>query len=666
MGPDRPDEQGRVLGNWRLGQLLGEGGFGAVYEAQHVELSDRRAAVKLLHPQLSRQSELRRRFINEANAASRADHEHIVQIFDGGTDPSGTCFVAMELLRGRSLSKALAPGPLSPERVVHIGSQVASALAAAHRARIIHRDLKPDNIFLVERQNNPDFVKLLDFGVAKVVEDDRLTKTGVILGTPAYMSPEQWRCVPDLDGRADLYSLGVILFRCVTGELPFQARTVFDWMQAHLFAPAPDACERVTLPRALNELIHHLLAKAREDRPSSAQEVSEALARCLDTTLKASQSHPALSPAVPSLVSAAEYESSALPTARPVPVPVPVARPARDVLPVVALRPATAHKPAKSIWLSLHDLSSVSRSLVRRPVGNLIAFATGGLALTLGIAWLTGVQQPFGRQSAPVAAGLAPAGQGGVASQGSEKSAPPSMNAQSERASRRWTLPEKMVELGPGKLPPLPAGPAALRSRSGTALPVSVPHFALGRYEVSLQEYRAFAEAAHLPPPNPWTGVENYEQLIHTPVNQVTRAQATAYCASIQLPGNPERRGRLPYRSEWEFAARNGQPGRYYLWRSAFHVGSVNFQRQAADLRPLVDVDSQPNAQSYHGISHLFGNVAEWMADDTAVPPGKPLGLTCGGNYLSKSEAELADCLPWDPERASGSIGFRCALDLPE
>jgi len=662
MGLDRPDEHGRVLGNWRLGQLLGEGGFGAVYEAQHVELSDRRAAVKLLHPQLSRQIELRRRFINEANAASRADHEHIVQIFDGGTDPSGTCFVAMELLRGRSLTKVLDSGPLSPERVVHIGSQVASALAAAHRARIIHRDLKPDNIFLVERQNNPDFVKLLDFGVAKVVEDDRLTKTGVILGTPAYMSPEQWRCVPDLDGRADLYSLGVILFRCVTGEFPFQARSVFDWMQAHLFSPAPEACERVTLPRALNDLIRHLLAKAREDRPPSAQAVSEALARCLDTTLKASQSQPALSPAVPSVATVSEWESSTLPTPRP--VYAPVVRPAREALPVAPLPSANAPKPAKSIWLSLHDLSSVSRSLMRRPVGNLIA--TGGLALTLGVVWLARAHLPFGRPFAPAATDLAPTGRSAVAAQGSEKSAPPSGNAQSGRASKRWTLPEKMVELGPGKLPPLPAGPAALPSRSGTALPVSVPHFALGRYEVSFQEYRAFAEAAHLPPPYPWTGVENYEQIIHTPVNQVTRAQAAAYCASIQLPGNPERRGRLPYRSEWEFAARNGQPGRYYLWRSAFQVGRVNFQRQATDLHPLVDVDSQPNAQSYHGISHLFGNVAEWMADDTAVPPGKPTGLTCGGNALSKSEAELAGCLPWNPDKASASIGFRCALALPD
>lgn len=664
MGPDRPDEQGRVLGNWRLGQLLGEGGFGAVYEAQHVELSDRRAAVKLLHPQLSRQPELRRRFINEANAASRADHEHIVQIFDGGTDPSGTCFVAMELLRGRSLSKELDLGPLGFERVVHIGSQVASALAAAHRARIIHRDLKPDNIFLVERQNNPDFVKLLDFGVAKVVEDDRLTKTGVILGTPAYMSPEQWRCVLDLDGRADLYSLGVILYRCVTGELPFQARSVFDWMQAHLFSPVPEACERVTLPRALNDLIHHLLAKAREDRPPSAQAVSEALARCLDTTLKASQSHPALSPAVQSLTSAAEEKSSALPTPRP--APAPLAHPAREALPVAAFPPASTPKPAKSIWLSLHDLSSVSRSLVQRPIGNLIALTTGGLVLTVGVAWLAGARLQFGRRSDPAAAGLAPAGQGAVAAQGSEKSVLPRVNTQSGRAAKRLILPEKMVDLGPGKLPPLPAGPTALRSRSGTALPVSVSHFALGRYEVSFQEYRAFAESKHLPPPYPWTGVDNYELLIHTPVNQVTRSQAAAYCANIQLPGNPERRGRLPYRSEWEFAARNGQPGRYYLWRAAFQVGRVNFQRQAADLHSLVDVDSQPNAQSYHGISHLFGNVEEWMADDKAVPPGKPSGLTCGGSAFSKSEAELAGCLPRDPDKASASIGFRCAIDLPE
>ena len=296
MAAVRPSEKGRILGNWFLEDPLGEGGFGAVYAAHHLAIPERRAAVKLLHPELARQPELRRRFLNEANAASRADHEHIVQIFDGGETAEGLCFVAMELLRGSSLTRALEPGPMVPKRVVHIGNQVASALAAAHRVGIVHRDLKPDNIFLISRDEQTDFVKVLDFGVAKLIEDERLTKTGHILGTPAYMAPEQWRCVQDLDGRADLYSLGIILFRAVTGRMPFHGRTVFEWMEAHLNSSIPDPSNFVSLPRALSDLIVLLLSKERELRPSSAAEVRERLAHCLETTIKASHSHPALLP----------------------------------------------------------------------------------------------------------------------------------------------------------------------------------------------------------------------------------------------------------------------------------------------------------------------------------------------------------------------------------
>jgi serine/threonine protein kinase len=209
---------GQTVGNWRLMRLLGEGAFGAVFESEHTAIAGRMGAVKILRPQLSMQRDIKQRFLNEASAASRAEHENIVQVFDGGISPDGTCYQVMELLKGQSLARLLhSEKRLDAARTINIGAQIAAALGAAHALGIVHRDLKPDNVFIVPRSTNPEFVKVLDFGVAKLrgdptATDDKLTSTGMIIGTAPYMSPEQWQAKPDIDGRADIFSLGVMLF----------------------------------------------------------------------------------------------------------------------------------------------------------------------------------------------------------------------------------------------------------------------------------------------------------------------------------------------------------------------------------------------------------------------------------------------------------------------
>ncbi len=269
---------GRTFGNWRLRAQLGEGAFGAVYEAEHVTIAGRLAAVKVLHPHMAFNADLKRRFINEASAASRAEHENIVQIFDGGITDDGFCYSVMELLRGRPLTRVIADGPLDPQRAIRIALQVASALRAAHALAIVHRDLKPDNLFVVAREHVPEFVKVLDFGVAKLHADGgQATRTGVLIGTPGYMAPEQWLTLPDIDGRADVYALGVILYQCVCGRLPFEAMNPYEWMKAHLEAPVPDPAARATLPPALARLVARMLAKKREERPQTMDEVIAAL-----------------------------------------------------------------------------------------------------------------------------------------------------------------------------------------------------------------------------------------------------------------------------------------------------------------------------------------------------------------------------------------------------
>ena len=273
------DLSGRVVGNWRLMRRLGEGGFGAVYEAQHLSIQDRRAAVKILHQHMAFNDDLKRRFVNEATAASRAEHENVVQLFDAGMSSDGLCYSVMELLRGQPLSEALAEGALGWQRSIAIGKQVAAALQAAHQLGIVHRDLKPDNIFLVQRGRVDDFVKVLDFGIAKLNEDTNapMTHTGVLMGTPTHMSPEQWKTLRDIDGRSDLYTLGVILFQCVTGHLPFSGNTPYEWLDAHLNQAPPDLTALNNLPQPLGLLIGRLLAKERDDWPRDAGEVIEAL-----------------------------------------------------------------------------------------------------------------------------------------------------------------------------------------------------------------------------------------------------------------------------------------------------------------------------------------------------------------------------------------------------
>jgi tRNA A-37 threonylcarbamoyl transferase component Bud32 len=281
-GPTRRNETmiGReIIGQYVIREKLGEGGMGEVYLADQPAIG-RQVAIKVVHAQLREREhdEHVERFRNEAKAAASLESPHIVQIFNWGEIEDGTLFMAMEYLSGRTLADVLhEQGPLEPELTVSIATQICTALSEAHAAGIVHRDLKPSNIMLIERGAEKNFTKVLDFGVAKLEGSD-ITRSGAMFGTPQYMSPEQLRA-ESIDGRSDLYSLGVMLFEMLAGELPFSSPTAVGFITAHLHQAPPPLPRSV--PSALAEVIALLLAKEPNERPPDADSVAAELRAAL-------------------------------------------------------------------------------------------------------------------------------------------------------------------------------------------------------------------------------------------------------------------------------------------------------------------------------------------------------------------------------------------------
>jgi eukaryotic-like serine/threonine-protein kinase len=270
---------GRVVGKYRLLAQLGEGGMGTVYRAEHTVLGSP-AAVKILLPQFTQDPVVVDRFFQEARAASAIRHAGIVEVFDFGRLPTGQAYIAMELLRGEELSSFLTRrGALDASLAVQIAMQMLAALNATHLVGVIHRDLKPDNVFLVPDPSAPGAirVKILDFGIAKLTgrslagQPGRPRTKNLILGTPAYMAPEQCRGATELDARADLYAIGCLLFELLTGRPPFVASGDGEVMAMHIYEPPPRLSNLAPhLPVELDALLAKLLTKDPADRIPSA------------------------------------------------------------------------------------------------------------------------------------------------------------------------------------------------------------------------------------------------------------------------------------------------------------------------------------------------------------------------------------------------------------
>ncbi|MDC0715490.1 serine/threonine-protein kinase [Nannocystis bainbridge] len=269
---DAPDSLlgGVLAGRYRIDRRLGSGGMGAVYAGTHL-LLDRPIAVKIIKPRFGDDPGIAQRFIQEARAASGIGHPHVVEITDFGETEGGTAYFVMERLEGEDLADTVTrEGPLAWPRVVHISEQIARALAAAHKHGVVHRDIKPANCFRLTRDDDPDYIKVLDFGLAKVVgsasraeQDASLTQTGALLGTPGYIAPELYRGL-SADHRVDIYALGALMHKLLTGELP----------PMRLGSDGPSELSLAAVPPGLQAILRRALA----DEPAARYPTAQALA----------------------------------------------------------------------------------------------------------------------------------------------------------------------------------------------------------------------------------------------------------------------------------------------------------------------------------------------------------------------------------------------------
>jgi serine/threonine protein kinase len=271
-----------MIGNYRVVQQLGEGAMGVVCLAEH-PIMGRKVAIKLLHPLLSIDPEVVTRFFNEARAINLIAHENIVEILDFGQTAGGQPYFIMELLEGEPLSGPIARGPMDAAQVALVADQMCRALGAAHVKGIVHRDLKPENVQLVTKADGSLQVKILDFGVAKILASaeglqSSKTRTGLLMGTPLYMSPEQCQGAGAIDHRADIYALGVMLFEMLAGRPPFVVEGLGELFALHMFQPAPALADLAPgVPPHLAAAVMKALAKSPDDRFQSMDELRAAL-----------------------------------------------------------------------------------------------------------------------------------------------------------------------------------------------------------------------------------------------------------------------------------------------------------------------------------------------------------------------------------------------------
>jgi serine/threonine protein kinase/formylglycine-generating enzyme required for sulfatase activity len=671
----RPGEV--IAGRYRVEHVLGEGGMGVVVAATQLQL-DRQVAIKL-RTGASTSDSLRERFVREARAAARLRSEHAVRVLDFGTTEDGAEFLVMERLEGEDLAAVVARGPLPLGDVVHFVLQACEALAEAHQAGIVHRDIKPANLFMTRRPDGRPCVKVLDFGISKLAEPARptggLTGTREFFGSPYYVSPEQIRRPKEVDARADIWALGVVLYELATARRPFEAEQGSELLARILMdAPAPLRGPGSTLPDAFEAIVSRCLAKNPDDRYPSLGELASALAALGDDedrrsvsgilgTLGSSRTPPfggAVSnpsppasrdasptiPQAPSTARLAPLEVTVESTVAPQPAPVaPRARiaplpsdPADVVDPAYGLEGASTSSPFTRTDGS--GSGSVRGIDASRKLG--VGAAVVGVALVAMFVGRAVSKEPAPSESpSPTAsASAAPS-----VARGSE--APP------------WVV----ISPPPGRrilgLPPAEHTGDRDDTALSTALEVAAPAaaFRIQRHEVTWREFDPWLDSfSGHDVDRSWLGDDRAARA-SLPASGMSWVAASAYCASIGA--------RLPTEAEWEYAAR-GPELRKFPWGD----GPATLDGVRAFLGP--DARPEPVGTSSRDVVRwgkdtvhdLLGNVREWTA--TEWISGETGAKTIFKDYTYRAVRGFPLDRPLPPRDATACDGGNASACTPE
>ena len=640
---------------YRIEEKVGEGGMGKVYRATHIQIGHT-VAIKILHSQLATDHTAIERFRREARAAAQIQHPNAVAVTDFGVmKDTGMAYLVMEFLLGIELRQRIREKKqLDFEETFLIVHQTCSALQAAHAKGIIHRDLKPDNIWLVKSEDEIPRIKVLDFGIAKLKTDtemNQLTQQGMIMGTPYYMSPEQCRS-EELDERSDIYSLGIILYEMLTGQVPFLATTPVGVVLKHANEPPRPLRElRDSIPESLESVVLRALKKERKDRQESAtvlaQEFEAALYEAgIELKVLGTNTPQSVFPgAIPypnfrthSLSPERSRASQSAEMAKP---PAPAPAPALEASGTHAAgetkKRATTRKLFQDTAFGIPLVGRIRSSFAndttgRRKIAFFAIAAVLTAALIAGIIWLTRGGETV--EQAPVVEGT------------------PTRQADP-------IVPEGMLLIRGGRFM-MGTDDASADADVRPAHEIGVTDFYLDETEVTNQQYQKFVKETGRAAPPHWINGEFPSGEANLPVWSVSWDDAKAFAAWAKK--------RLPTEAEWEYAAR-GSDNLKYPWGPDWSPRYSNSKEDGRD-KPVA-VRSYPGGKSWCGVYDMAGNVSEWVEDEyrpyrfSLAPPDPGNRVYRGGAYNIAKEEIVSWARFWGaPDLKEKFIGFRCAQDI--
>ncbi len=644
FGPPAADGEVGTLGPYRVLKQLGAGGMGAVYLALDTRL-DRKLALKVMLPEFAADADAKERFLREARAAAKISHDNVVTVFEAD-ERGGVPYIAMQLLQGYPLDEYLkTKGAPALPHVIRIARETALGLAAAHALGLVHRDIKPANLWL-EAPNGR--IKVLDFGLAKPIGSDaELTKSGAVVGTPAYMSPEQARGAK-VDHRTDLFSLGAVLYRLCTGKTPFAGPNVMAVMMA-LGNDEPTSVRELNpnVPVALAALIHQLLAKRADDRPQTAAEVVKRLRAILEQLAAPPVAEPPMATAA-DLSKSLPIVVHALPMQPPIVVPMQITAAPESAFAGLDVDDATQAEPTAD-----------TAKPVRKKAGGKGMLVAAGIAVLLAAVAGVVVVSQMGKKKEPEAK----AQEGGPPGDkpGPVKPGGPLPAAYTNSLGMEFVkVPKGTAWLG-----------GSANQPGGTKV-VFDQDFYLGKYEVTQAEWEAMTG---LTPSGFKRGNVAVKDILDAdlkrfPVEQVLWDDCQVF---IERLNKKEKESgwvyRLPKESEWEYACRGGPVDKlgtafdFYFAKptNTLLPDQANFETgNDKALKRTCKVGSY-EANSL-GLHDMHGNVWEWCEDAEKAADGASLRVYRGGGWFHVSgNCRAAQRITNPPSFLGNSLGLRLA-----